>query len=76
MPTGVGAPVVGVVLQEARRISLIIARTIQRWWNWLGDWSRWYIQILSPFEDEQRGVIPQAHQLISQRILSKCVRHH
>ena len=26
----------------------MIARTIQRWWNWLGDWSRWYIHILSP----------------------------
>jgi hypothetical protein len=45
--TGVGAPVAGVVLQEASRIALMIARTIQRWWNWLDDWSCRYIQILS-----------------------------
>jgi len=46
--TGVGAPVAGVVLQEASRIALMIARTIQRWWwTCLGDWNRRYIQILS-----------------------------
>jgi hypothetical protein len=46
--TGVDVPVAGVVLQEASRIALMIARTIQRWWwTCLGDWNRRYIQLLS-----------------------------
>ena len=43
-----GAPVKDDVLQEARRISIVIARTIQKWWwNWPGDLNCRYIRIFS-----------------------------
>jgi hypothetical protein len=43
-----GAPVIGDVLQEARRMPIVIARTIQKWrWNWPGDLNCRYIRILS-----------------------------
>jgi len=47
------------VLQEASRISLMIARTIQRWWNCLGDWRRWYIQILFPSKMSKEVFFPR-----------------
>ena len=37
----------------------MIARTIQRWWNWLGDWSRWYIQILPPSKISKEVLFPR-----------------
>ena len=51
----------------------MIARTIQRWWNWLGDWSRWYIQILSPSnrqwkKRDQRRKVPLPGALHMRRI--------